>query len=103
MKNSASNGKAHQKIDGKQLAHSLGEAASAAADNVGKTAVSVAGKTKELASKSQEAVYGALDQNGDGEGQHRGCHFDGGSGCRGFVSTGRSSFARNCKANARPK
>lgn len=67
MKNSASNGKAHRKIDGKQLAHSIGEAASAAADNVGKTAVSVAGKTKELASKSQEAVYGALDQNGDGE------------------------------------
>lgn len=55
MKNSASNGKAHRKIDGKQLAHSIGEAASAAADNVGKTAVSVAGKTKELASKSQEA------------------------------------------------
>lgn len=45
MKNSASNGKAHQKIDGKQLAHSLGEAASAAADNVGKAAVSVAGKS----------------------------------------------------------
>ena len=67
MKNSASNGKAHRKIDGKQLAHSIGEAASAAADNVGKTAVSVAGKTKELASKSQEAVYGALYQNGDGE------------------------------------
>lgn len=67
MKNSASNGKAHQKIDGKQLAHSLGEAASAAADNVGKAAVSMAGKTKELASKSQAAVYGALDQNGDGE------------------------------------
>ena len=67
MKNSSYNGKAHRKIDGKQLAHSIGEAASAAADNVGKTAVSVAGKTKELASKSQEAVYGALDQNGDGE------------------------------------
>lgn len=67
MKNSASNGKAHRKINGKQLAHSIGEAASAAADNVGKTAVSVAGKTKELASKSQEAVYGALYQNGDGE------------------------------------
>ena len=27
----------------------------------------MAGKTKELASKSQEAVYGALYQNGDGE------------------------------------
>lgn len=64
MKNSASNGKAHRKIDGKQLAHSIGEAASAAADNVGKTAVSVAGKTKELASKSQEAVYGALGMPG---------------------------------------
>ena len=67
MKNSASNGKAHRKINGKQIAHSLGEAASAAADNVGKAAVSVAGKTKELAFKSQAVVYGALDQNGDGE------------------------------------
>ncbi len=102
MKNSASNGKAHRKIDGKQLAHSIGEAASAAADNVGKTAVSVAGKTKELASKSQEAVYGALYQNGDGEVNIEDVIL---MGLRvpGFVSTGNSFFARSCKVNVRPK
>ena len=102
MKNSASNGKAHRKIDGKQLAHSIGEAASAAADNVGKTAVSVAGKTKELASKSQEAVYGALDQNGDGEVNIEDVIL---MGLRvpGIRVNGNSFFARSCKANARPK
>ena len=67
-----------------------------------KLRVSVAGKTKELASKSQEAVYGALDQNGDGEVNIEDVIL---MGLRvpGIRVNGNSFFARSCKANARPK
>lgn len=56
-----------KKIDFKQLAGDLGKAATTAADSVGKTAVAVADKTKEVATKSQQAILGAIDQNGNGE------------------------------------
>lgn len=54
-------------IDIKHIASDIGKAATTAADSVSKTAVSVAGKTKEVATKSQEAILGAIDQNGNGE------------------------------------
>lgn len=56
-----------RKIDLKHIAGEVGKAASTAANSVGKTAVAVAGKTKEVATKSQEAILGAIDQNGNGE------------------------------------
>ena len=55
------------KIDLKDLANKAGKATLDAAQNVSKTAVSVAGKTKELSEKSQQAILGAIDQNGNGE------------------------------------
>ena len=55
------------KIDLKELANKAGKATVDAAQSVGKTAVSVAGKTKELTEKSQQAILGAIDQNGNGE------------------------------------
>ena len=55
------------KIDLKDLANKAGKATLDAAQNVSKTAVSVAGKTKELTEKSQQAILGAIDQNGNGE------------------------------------
>ena len=54
------------KIDLKELANKAGKATVDAAQSVGKTAVSVAGKTKELTEKSQQAILGAIDQNGNG-------------------------------------
>lgn len=54
-------------INIKQLANNIGTAAIGAADKAGKAAVAVAGKTKEVAAKSQEAIMGAIDQNGNGE------------------------------------
>ena len=42
-----------KKFDFKQLAGDLGKVATTAADSVGKTAVAVADKTKEVATKSQ--------------------------------------------------
>ena len=56
-----------KKFDFRQLADDLGKAATTAADSVGKTAVAVADKTKEVATKSQQAILGAIDQNGNGE------------------------------------
>lgn len=56
-----------KKFDIKNLATDIGKVATTAADSVSKTAVTVAGKTKEVATKSQEAILGAIDQNGDGE------------------------------------
>ena len=55
------------KIDLKELANKAGKATVDAAQSVGKTASSVAGKTKELSEKSQQAILGAIDQNGNGE------------------------------------
>lgn len=55
------------KIDLKGLADKAGKATVGAAQSVGKTAVTVAGKTKELTEKSQQAILGAIDQNGNGE------------------------------------
>ena len=51
----------------KNQATDLGKAVSKAADDIGHAAASVAHKTKAMAVKSQEAVLGAIDQNGDGE------------------------------------
>lgn len=64
--NNAAEG-AKKKFDIKSLASDIGKAATTAADSVSKSAVTVAGKTKEVATKSQEAILGAIDQNGDGE------------------------------------
>lgn len=58
---------AKKKIDLKHIADNIGKAATTAADGVSKTASAVAGKTKEVAVKSQQAVLGAIDQNGNGE------------------------------------
>jgi len=58
---------AKKKFDAKQFADDIGKAATAAADSVSKTAVAVADKTKEIATKSQQAILGAVDQNGNGE------------------------------------
>lgn len=59
--------KSKKKFDIKQFADDFGKAATSAADTVTKTAVSVAEKTKEVTTKSQEAILGAIDQNGNGE------------------------------------
>ena len=55
------------KIDLKELANKAGKATVDAAQSVGKTAVSVAGITKDLTEKSQQAILGSIDQNGNGE------------------------------------
>lgn len=59
--------KARKGIDVKHVARGITKAAASAADNVGKAAVTVAGKTKDVVVKSQEAVCETLDQNGDGK------------------------------------
>ena len=56
-----------KKINVRQIADNIGKAAAAASDHVSKGAVAVADKTKEIVSKSQEAVLNAVDQNGNGE------------------------------------
>ena len=56
-----------KKIDLKSIAGSIGKTATTVIDNVSKTAVAVTEKTKDLATKSQQAVLGAVDQNGNGE------------------------------------
>lgn len=56
-----------KKLDIKQLAGKAGKATVDVAQSVGKTAVTVAGKTKEISEKSQQAILGAIDQNGNGE------------------------------------
>lgn len=55
------------KLDLKEFADKAGKATVGVAQSVGKTAVTVAGKTKELTEKSQNAILGAIDQNGNGE------------------------------------
>ena len=55
------------KIDLKELASKAGKATVDAAQSVGSTAGSVAEKTKEVSVKSQQAILGAIDQNGNGE------------------------------------
>ena len=71
-KNNAENVK--KKFDFKNLAADFSKVATTAADSMSKTAVVVAdktkvaaAKTKEVAAKSQQAIIGAIDQNGDGE------------------------------------
>lgn len=54
-------------ISAKQIATKISDAATSAADTVEKTAVVVADKTKGAAVKSQQAILGTLDQNGNGE------------------------------------
>ena len=56
-----------KQIDLKQMADAAGKVAAGAAQNVGKAAVVVADKTKSVATKSQQAVLNAIDQNGNGE------------------------------------
>lgn len=58
---------AEKKFDIKQLAGDISKAAVTATDNVSKAAVTVANKTKDAATKSQQAILGAIDQNGNGE------------------------------------
>lgn len=58
---------AEKKFDIKQLAGDISKAAVNATDNVSKAAVTVANKTKDAATKSQQAILGAIDQNGNGE------------------------------------
>ena len=56
-----------KKLDLKHIADNIGKAVTTTADSVSKTAVSVAEKTKDVATKSQQAILGAVDQNGNGE------------------------------------
>ena len=56
-----------KKLDFKQLADKASKITSDAAQNVGKAATAVVDKTKELTEKSQQAILGAIDQNGNGE------------------------------------
>ena len=66
-KNSCTPETSKKKFDFKQLADDLGKVATTASDSVSKTAIAVADKTKEVAAKSQQAILGAIDQNGNGE------------------------------------
>lgn len=54
-------------VDLKNLASKAGKATAEAAQSIGKGASAVADKTKELTDKSQQAVFAAIDQNGDGK------------------------------------
>jgi len=56
-----------KRIDLKHMADVAGKAAAGAAQNVGKAAVTVADKTKTVATQSQQAILNAVDQNGNGE------------------------------------
>ena len=56
-----------EKVDIKKIAAGIGEAATAAGESVSKAAVTVTDKTKELTVKTQTAILGAVDQNGNGE------------------------------------
>lgn len=57
----------HRKIDLRQLANEAGKIASTAVEGVSQATVTVTGKTKEVAAKSQQAIVNAIDQNGNGE------------------------------------
>ena len=65
-RNNATDG-TKKKFDLKHFAEDVSKVATTVADSVSKTAVSVAGKTKEVATKSQQAVMNTIDQNGNGE------------------------------------
>lgn len=56
-----------EKVDIKKIAAGIGKAATAADESVSKAAVTVTDKTKELTVKTQTAILGAVDQNGNGE------------------------------------
>lgn len=56
-----------KRIDLKHMADVAGKAAAGAAQNVGKAAVTVADKTKTVATQSHQAILNAVDQNGNGE------------------------------------
>lgn len=56
-----------KKIDLKQMTGLAGKATAEAAQNISKAAITVADKTKDVAAKSQQAILGAIDQNGNGE------------------------------------
>lgn len=60
-------GEGKKKSSLKKTAHDLGDAVGTAAGSIGKAAVTVGGKAKDAAVKSKEAVFGAIDQNGNGE------------------------------------
>ena len=57
----------NRKIDLRQLANEAGKIASTAVEGVSQATVTVTGKTKEVAAKSQQAIVNAIDQNGHGE------------------------------------
>lgn len=57
----------NRKIDLRQLANEAGKIASTAVEGVSQATVTVTGKTKEVAAKSQQAIVNAIDQNGNGE------------------------------------
>lgn len=54
-------------LDIHRIADDIGKAVAAVADNVERTAANAAGKTKDIAVKSQKTILGAVDQNGNGE------------------------------------
>lgn len=56
-----------KKIDIKHLAEGIGKVANTATLSVNKAAVAAADKAKEVSTKSQKAILGAIDQNGNGE------------------------------------
>lgn len=57
----------HTQRDFKRFTNDVGKIASSAAGSVSHATVAVAGKTKEIAAKSQQAIVNAIDQNGNGE------------------------------------
>lgn len=57
----------NRKIDLRQLANEAGKIASTAVEGVSQATVTVTGKTKEVAAKSQQTIVNAIDQNGNGE------------------------------------
>lgn len=57
----------NRKINLRQLANEAGKIASTAVEGVSQATVTVTGKTKEVAAKSQQAIVNAIDQNGNGE------------------------------------
>ena len=57
----------NRKIDLRQLANEAGKIACTAVEGVSQATVTVTGKTKEVAAKSQQAIVNAIDQNGNGE------------------------------------
>lgn len=59
--------KENKKLNIKDIANDIGKATTAVTNNVSKSAIAAADKAKELATKSQAAILGAVDQNGNGE------------------------------------